>query len=121
MRAYFIFFVALCSLPLFAQRHKLTVNGDTPEGQLLLMIGQEAEGAPRRTAMMESFVEKHPKHDSAAWVIQQLQTVYMKASEFDKALQAGEKPLAADPMDLLCQVDSQTAPDLVSGLLQMIL
>ena len=57
MRATTLLLIALCSLPLLAQRHKLNVNGDTPEGQLLLMIGQEAEGAPRRTAMMESFLE----------------------------------------------------------------
>ena len=100
MRSSILILIALCSLPLAAQRHKLNMNGDTPEGQLLMMIGQEAEGAPRRTAMMESFVEKYPKNDSAAWVFQQLQTAYLKNNEFDKALGVGEKLLAIDPMDV---------------------
>ena len=100
MRASILLLLTLYSLPLSAQRHKLNVNGDTPEGQLLLMISQEAEGAPRRTAMLESFVEKHPKNESAGWVMQQLQTAYLKANEFDKALAIGEKLLATDPMDV---------------------
>ena len=100
MRASILLLLTLYSLPLSAQRHKLNVNADTPEGQLLLMISQEAEGAPRRTAMLESFVEKHPKNESAGWVMQQLQTAYLKANEFDKALAIGEKLLATDPMDV---------------------
>ena len=100
MRAPILILLALCSLPLAAQRHKLNVNGDTPEGQLLLMIGQETEGAPRRTAMMESFVEKYTKNDSVGWVLQQLQMAYLKGNEFDKALAVGEKLVAIDPMDV---------------------
>ena len=100
MRVCLAIFVVICTAPLFAQRHKLNVNGDTPEGQLLLMIGQEAETSERRTAMLESFLEKHSKHESAAWVMQQLQGVYLKANAFDKALATGEKLLAMDPMDV---------------------
>ena len=100
MRNFVLSLIILTALPLAAQRHKLIVNAETPEGALLQMIGQEAEGAPRRTAMMESFMEKHGKHESAPWVLQQMQATYLKASEFDKALGAGEKLLSIDPMDV---------------------
>ena len=100
MRASILLFLTLSSLPVSAQRHKLVMNGDTPDGQLLMMIGQEAEGAPRRTAMLESFIEKHPKHESSGWVMQQLQAAYLKGNEFDKALATGENLLAMDPLDV---------------------
>ena len=98
MRASTILFLALCTLPLAAQRHKLNINAETPEGQLLHMIGQEPDGSARRTAMMEAFIEKHLKHESAPWVLEQLQGVYLKANEFDRALTTGEKLLAIDPL-----------------------
>lgn len=100
MRAIALLLLTLSAFPLTAQRHKLTVNAETPEGALLQMIGQEAEGSPRRTAMLEGFVEKHGKHESAAWALQQLQGAYMKANDFDKAVSVGEKLLAIDPMDV---------------------
>jgi tetratricopeptide (TPR) repeat protein len=83
----------------YADRHKLVINAETDEGQLLQAIGQE-EDAARKLRLMEEFVGKHPKHEGAAWVYSQLQPAYMKGSEFAKAMNAGEKLLALDPEDL---------------------
>lgn len=85
--------------PLCAQRHKVNINTETPEGQLLQMIGQEAEGE-RKMAMMEAFIEKHPKDPSAPWVLQQMQTIFLKNNNFDKAIDAGSRILAVDEMDV---------------------
>jgi tetratricopeptide (TPR) repeat protein len=84
---------------LLAQRHQLTINTETPEGQLLQQIGQEAE-APKKVALMEEFIQKFPKHEGAAWVLEQLLANYLKANQHDKALASGEKLLAIDPDDV---------------------
>ncbi|MCC6860745.1 MAG: hypothetical protein IT158_19410 [Bryobacterales bacterium] len=83
----------------FGQRAKLVVNAETPEGQLLQQIGQESEEA-KKTGLLEQFAAKYPTHESAGWVYGQLQNAYLKANQFDKALEAGEKLLAIDPDDV---------------------
>ncbi|MCS7023953.1 MAG: hypothetical protein NZV14_04085 [Bryobacteraceae bacterium] len=82
-----------------AQRHKLVINAETPEGQLLQQIGQEQDTA-KKTSLMEEFLAKHPKHEGAGWVLDQLVNSYLKANDFDKALDAGQKLLSLDPDDL---------------------
>jgi tetratricopeptide (TPR) repeat protein len=102
----------------FAQRHKVNINTETPEGQLLQQIGQESDEA-KKTALLEQFVAKYPKHDSIGWVYAQLQPAYLKAGQFDKALDTGEKLLAMDPDDLetahqnLKAAEAKKDPDLV--------
>ncbi|MBI3680380.1 MAG: hypothetical protein HY235_08280 [Acidobacteria bacterium] len=82
-----------------AQRHRLTINAETPEGQQLQQIGQESDEG-RKAALMEDFVQKYPKHEGAAWVYEQLLAAHLKTSQFDKAIAAGEKLLAIDPDDV---------------------
>jgi hypothetical protein len=83
-----------------AQRHKLgEVNAETPEGQLLQQIGQEADAA-KKLELMEKFTAQHPKHEGAAWVLEQLQAAYAKANQADKTIETGEKLLALDAGDL---------------------
>ena len=81
-----------------AQRHEITINAETPEGQLLQQIGQEEDGA-KKLALMEKFAAAYPKHEGAAWVYEQMVTTGVKAGQFDKALEACDKLLAADPND----------------------
>lgn len=81
------------------QRHKLTINAETPEGQQLQAIGQEADAA-KKTALMEEFAQKYPKHEGAGWVLEQLVTGYIKANQFDNVLTTGGKLLAMDPDDV---------------------
>ena len=99
MRNFLLPLALLLAWPLAAQRHKVNINAETPEGQLLQMIGQEPEG-DRKMAMMEAFIEKHSKDASAPWVLQQMQTIFLKANNFDKALDAGTRIMAVDPLDV---------------------
>ncbi len=98
-RLYRILILTALAGTLLAQRHRLTINAETPEGQLLQRIGQENE-APKKAALMEEFVQKFPKHEGAGWVLEQMLSNYLKANEFDKALASGEKLLAIDPDDV---------------------
>lgn len=88
-----------CALAAQAQQTLGTVNTETPEGVLLQKIGQENDPAARMTAL-EEFFAKYPKHESAGWVLSQMQQAHLKGNQFDKALAAGEKLAALDPNDL---------------------
>ncbi len=90
--------VCLLALPLAAQRHKVSINAETPEGQLLQQIGQE-EDAAKKAALAEQFVSQYPKHESIAWVYENMVDAYTKGNQPAKAMEAGEKLLAIDPGD----------------------
>lgn len=89
----------LVAAPASPQRHKFTINTETPEGQLLAQIGQEEDPA-KKLALLEQFAAQHPKHEGIGWVYSQLVPAYTKAGQPDKALAAGDKLLAMDPGDL---------------------
>ncbi|HUQ92402.1 MAG TPA: hypothetical protein VM120_12035 [Bryobacteraceae bacterium] len=95
---------------LCAQRHKLTINAETPEGALLQSIGQEAD-AGKKLAMMEEFVQKYPKHEGAAWVLEQMVGAYQKANDSDKVIATAEKLLAMDPDDVATAHNSLKAAE----------
>lgn len=89
----------MAAAPLAAQLEKLVINTSTPEGVALQQITQETDLA-KKTQLMEQFVARHADHAGAAWVWSQLQAAYNKTGQFDKAIAAGEKVLAADPGDV---------------------
>ncbi len=95
-----IFCVLLAAGTAAGQRHKLTINTETPEGQLLQQIGTE-ENEPKKIVLLEDFASKYPKHEGAAQVYELMVTLYGKAGQFDKALDAGDKLLALDPEDVV--------------------
>ncbi len=87
------------SLAAFSQRHKMEeVDLTKPEGKLLQQLIQEND-QPRKTALMEQFVEQFPKAEGTPWVLEQLQAVYVGSNDPDKAVAAGDKLLALDPDD----------------------
>jgi hypothetical protein len=90
--------VALLAVSGWAQRHKMTINTETPEGQLLAQIGQESDEA-KKLALMEDFAAKYPKHEAAAWVYEQMYPAWQKSNQLDKALSACDKLLTLDPED----------------------
>lgn len=94
-----ILLAAVVAGTLTAQRHKLDINTETPEGQLLQQIGQEQD-AGKKLALMEDFLAKHPKHEGSGWVLEQVVTAQLKANNFDRVLDAGQKLLAMDPNDV---------------------
>lgn len=81
---------------LWAQRPKFDFNLSTPEGRLLQMAGSETDDT-RKQALFEEFVRTYPKHGGTAWAYSQLQPIYLKAQQWDKAIQAAEAALALDP------------------------
>lgn len=94
----FALLTALLAAPGWAQEHKLTINAETPEGQVLAQIGQEADEA-KKLALMEDFAAKYPKHEAIAWVYEQMYPAYQKANQFDKGLAVCDKLLTVDPED----------------------
>lgn len=91
--------LVVCALPVFAQRKAPDINAETPEGALLQKIGQELD-EKAKLGLMEQFVSQYGKHDSVGWVYGQMQPLYLKNSQWDKAIDVGEKILAADPADI---------------------
>jgi tetratricopeptide (TPR) repeat protein len=86
--------------PASAQRHKLSeVNTETEEGKLLQAIGQESDEA-RKLQMIEQFTTQYGSHQGLPWVLSQGQPLWVKNGNFDRVLDAGEKLVADDPMDL---------------------
>lgn len=82
-----------------AAKRRLPTNLESEEGILLKQAMEEPDAA-KKTALFEDFGAKHPTHESTPWVFGELQAAYLKAGQFDKAIGAGEKVLAADPDDI---------------------
>src|SRR6266849_4116129 len=103
---------------LLAQRHKVNINTETPEGQALQALGQETDDA-KRLAMLEKFTQDYGQSENLAWVYGQMQPLYVKANQPDKAVEIGDKLIALDPEDLdtalatLKAAEAKKDPDLV--------
>jgi tetratricopeptide (TPR) repeat protein len=82
-----------------AQRHKITIGAETPEGALLQQIEQETDDA-KKIGLLEQFAEKYPKHEGAAWVYEMQIESYAKTNQPDKVIAAGEKLIAIDPEEV---------------------
>jgi Mor family transcriptional regulator len=81
------------------QRHRIDeINAEKPDGKLLQQIMQENDAA-KRTALLEQFTTEFGASKDIPWVLEQLQSAYVKANDSDKVLAAGDKLLAADPDD----------------------
>jgi tetratricopeptide (TPR) repeat protein len=71
----------------------------TPDGAMVARIQKENDAAQRQ-ALLEEFVKTYPSSEQAPWAWGQLQGIYLKAQQYDKALNAGQKSLAGDPDDV---------------------
>ena len=92
-------FLLIFAMPGEAAKRRLTVDTDHPEGVLLKQATDETDGG-KRLALLEQFVEKFGKHESATWALGEMQAEYLKQGAFDKALVAGERVLADDADDV---------------------
>ncbi len=79
-----------------AQKKPFEINTQTPEGALLTQAGQ-TEDETKKTALLEEFLQKYPKHDGVPFAGTQLQTIYAKNKNFDKVVATAELILAVDP------------------------
>ena len=89
----------LASLAAAQQRHKLVINAETPEGQILQQIGQESDDT-KKVALIDDYLAKYPQHEGVTWALGQSQPALLKLGLFDRAMEAGDKALAIDPTDL---------------------
>jgi tetratricopeptide (TPR) repeat protein len=84
----------------WGQRHKAADEIDTqkPDGALLMQGIQEKDDT-KKAVLLEEFCAKYPKDASAAWALEALQNIYVKAGQLDKIIATGEKLLVLDPDD----------------------
>ncbi len=78
------------------QKKPFEINAQTPEGALLSEASQTEDEA-RKTALLEEFVQKYPKHDGIPYAGTQLQAIYLKNGSLDKVVPAAITILAVDP------------------------
>lgn len=91
--------ILLLAVTSSAQRHKLaTINAATEDGKLLQSISTEQDPA-RQLKLMEQFQTTYAKHEAGGWVGSQLQQAYLKGSQWDKAIETGERLLMLDALD----------------------
>ncbi|MGO9095346.1 MAG: tetratricopeptide repeat protein [Bryobacteraceae bacterium] len=102
-----------------AQRHKIDIDGNTPEGNLLQQIENESDDA-KKLSLLEQFAAQYPTHAGAASVYEQLVAIYAKSNQTGKLLDTGGKLLALDPADvedahpcLKAALEVKRDPDLV--------
>jgi tetratricopeptide (TPR) repeat protein len=97
----FVLTIVLFTGIAFSQRHKLAVvNAETPDGKVLQQILQENDEA-KKLGLMEQYLSQFAdKQEKTEWVLSQMQPLYLKAGNYDKAIEAGGKLLAIDPDDI---------------------
>ena len=98
MRAFTVVAVLTCIATLagVAQKKPFEINAQTPEGVLLSEAGQTEDEA-KKTALLEEFLQKYPKHEGIPYAGTQLQAIYLKNGTPDKVVQAAVTILAVDP------------------------
>lgn len=78
---------------------RLPVVINTPEDKLMLAVNG-AENPQEQAAALTKFAEEHPDSKFIPCVNEYLAMTYLKTQEYDKAIEAGEKDIAADYLDL---------------------
>jgi len=92
--------IVVFSLGLQAQLDKIVIPAGTPEDQALQAISNEQDGQ-KKVAMYEDFLQKFSSNPAAvAYGNWQLSQYYDTAGDPQKALDYGEKALAAAPRNL---------------------
>jgi len=104
-----VFLLRLCALMVYilltpvdataGVNKKLVVKPDTPEGNFLTLVSLETD-YDKRLALIRQFTAMFPKSESIGWAYSQLQEANIRDSQWDQAIQAGDKLLELDPDDL---------------------
>lgn len=90
--------LALCASIGLAQRPTFTLDTETPEGQLLQAAASE-EDETKKLALYENYLRQYPDHEYAWWAWAQAQSLYLKAANYDKVIEAAQAVLAKDPLN----------------------
>jgi tetratricopeptide (TPR) repeat protein len=93
-------FLALSTLPLTAQAGRIEIAAGTPEDHDLQAITAEPD-SNKKLAMYQDFVQKYAANPAAvAYGNWQLEQGYQAAGDLQKALDYGDKAVAAAPQNL---------------------
>jgi len=99
--AFLLVGVPWCAQPLAAQQpcpgFSIIVN--TPEDELMLAVNG-AENPQEQVAALDKFVQEHSDSKFMPCVNEYYTTAYLKLNNFDKAIEYGEKDLAANYQDV---------------------
>ena len=92
--------LVFCSALSLAQLDKIVIPAGTPEDQALTAIAKEPD-AQKKLAMYQDFVQKFPSNSAAvAYGNWQIAQTYQTSGDLSKALEYGDKALAASPHNL---------------------
>ena len=94
-----LWILLLAAAPGWTQIRNPTINTESDEGKLLQQAGEENDPA-KKIALLEEFLSKFASHEAAGYVHLQLLTEYLKANNFEKAFEHGQKTLEKAPDDL---------------------
>jgi len=93
-------FLLLTVLAASAQIDRITIAAGTPEDQAMQAISNETD-AQKRLAMLQDFVQKFASNPQAvAYGNSQLSQQYFEQGDTSKAMEFGEKAVAAQPNNL---------------------
>ncbi len=97
MKSFTLAAAVALAVPSFAVSQKSQgFDPNTPDGKMVYAIQQASDPTQKQTLLQE-FVKTYPTSNQAGWAWAQLQTAYLQGKDYDKAIEAGEKSLAADP------------------------
>ncbi len=92
--------LAFCSALALAQLDKIVIPAGTPEDQALTAIANQPD-AEKKLAMYQDFVQKFSSNSAAlAYGNWQIAQTYQTTGDLSKALEYGDKALAASPHNL---------------------
>ncbi len=96
-----VWMVGCFALPLAAQTPcvSFSVVANTPEDQLMLAVNG-ADKTEEQVAVLEKFLQEHADSKFIPCVYEYLTSTNVRLNNFDKAIEYGEKDLAANYLDL---------------------
>jgi len=101
LQAVLVIGLILCALPSAAQTPCVgfSVVTNTPEDQLMLAVNG-ADKPEEQIAALEKFAQEHPDSKFMPCINEYLTSTNVRMNNFDKAVEYGEKDLAANYLDL---------------------
>jgi tetratricopeptide (TPR) repeat protein len=95
-----ILLFALIASSSYGQIDMVTIGAGTPEDKELTAIGNEQD-VPKKISLYQDFLQKYSANPMAvAFADWQLSLAYQTSGDLQKAIEAGDKALAASPRNL---------------------
>jgi len=77
---------------------RVLIAANSPEDKALSAISAESD-PQKKVAMFEDFIQKFAGSDAVVVALEMLQADYLKAQDYPKVWETGERALALDPLD----------------------